>query len=138
MPISDGEISCSTSCTSRPISTNSAPLSRYTPNGQVASAARRDIAVVMRGDTQATMRPAKTTASTPDASISSAMRNATNGTSSSVRLIVRVDCIRRSARKASAATAMPAAAPPRYDSSTMPVIDRALTWSPSRSETAMA
>ena len=120
------------------MSTNSAPLSRYTPNGQAAVAWRRDAAVVMRGSIHATMSPAKTTASTPDAPMSSARRNAVNGTSSSVVLMTMAECARRSARYASAATAMPAAAPPRYDTSTVAVIDHGVMSSPRATDSAIA
>lgn len=45
--------------------------------------------------------------------------------------------MRRRARYARAATATPATAPPRYDTSTMPVICHAVIWSPTRSDTAI-
>ena len=93
-------MSCTTYCTSRPISTNSAPLSRYTPNGHAATACRRDVAVVMRGSIHATMSPANTTASTPEAWTNSAAKNAVNGTSSSAVLITIDERVRRRPRYA--------------------------------------
>ena len=132
------EISCATNCTSRPMSTNSAPFSRKTPNGQAASACRREAAVVTRGDTQATMSPATTTASTPDAWTSSASRNAENGTSSRVTLMTMVEEMRRSSSVARAATTIPAAIPPTYDTSTSQVTESGVTWPPRARDTAMA
>ena len=61
-------------CVSTPISRNSAPFSRLVASGQACSAWVRDSGVLSRFEKAEMIRPATTTARTPEAWICSAVR----------------------------------------------------------------
>ena len=103
------------------MSTNRAPFSSVVANGHADSVCRREAAELMRGDVNARASPATTTASTPEAPITSASRNAANGARSSAIFVNSGSSRRRMTRYATAAAAPPAAIPPTYESSTSPV-----------------
>jgi hypothetical protein len=99
-------------CSSSPISTNRAPLSTNVPSDQNAIDCWRVLARFTRGPAWLKIRPATTTARTPEAWMASAARNAVNGVSSAARLLSSGSSSRRRTWIATQAVATPAAAPP--------------------------
>ncbi len=104
MPLSD--------CASSPTSTNSAVFSRNVASDQKAVLCRRASARTVRGPTWPIASPHTPTASTPDASISSASRNAVNGITSITVLLSIGSEMRRRTMTPSHATRAPIMMPP--------------------------
>jgi hypothetical protein len=98
--------------TCMPIRKNTAFSSRNWMVAQLVRSNTRDVADWMTGALCPSSRPATTTASTPDASISSAGKYAIHGVSSETATSVRSSSIRRRTSPTTSATAMPMAAPP--------------------------
>ena len=96
----------------RPTSTKSAPLSRNVVTVQNARDRWRVSAAMSSGPSWLMASPQTTTASTPDAWISSATRNAVNGVSTPTVFSSSESCRYRRARPDSHATASPASTPP--------------------------
>ncbi len=109
-------------CTSIPTRTNRALLRKNVESDQNAKLCWRACGVLTRGPDWLSARPAITTATTPDASTSSAKRNAANGTSTSTALFAMGSRILRMSIVPIQPNAPPIAAPPRYASATRPVI----------------
>ena len=104
-----------------PTSTKSALLSTVVASAQKGITICRVAAAVIRGVTWLMNSPHATTASTPDASMASASRNAANGVTSIAMPSSIGSSIRRRTCQLTSPVSAPARTPPPYDSTSSQV-----------------